>query len=526
MAQFWLQLRELLPGLWKHRWWGFVATILTGLIGCVAVFSVPSRYEANARVFVDTQSILKPLMAGLAVQPNLDQQVQMMARTLVSRPNVERVLAMSDLDLKTVDAKQREAVIDALIKEIVFKAAGGNNLYTVSYRNEAPDAARKVVQSLLSIFVEANLGDKRKDGEQARRFIDEQIGVYEKRLVDAENALKDFKIRNIDIMPRLSADYVATANAAKKESDAARLELRQLENSREALRRQLADEKPQFVSTEPVPGARPAAGPRTLSEAELRAETARKKLEELNLRFTDEHPDVIIQKRVVRDLDQLAADAERRAIAAGTAAPSTVTTTLIPNKIYQDIKVSLADIESRIAALRARVADADTRLAQSRAAVSTIPKIEAEYTQLNRDYEINKKNYEALISRRESAAISGEMDSKSGVGEFRVIDPPRVTSQPVSPNRPLLLTGVLIASLAAGLALAFVMQQLQPVFFDERALRKFTGMPLLGSVGLLGSPIRAAQERRMLLAFSGGVVAYLVAFGLLIAWFASRLLAR
>lgn len=523
MAQFWLQLRELLPGLWKHRWWGLLAALVTGVVGAIAVLAIPARYEANARVFVDTQSILKPLMAGLAVQPNLDQQVQMMARTLVSRPNVERVLGMSDMDLKAMDAKQREAMIDGLMKDIVFKSAGGNNLYTVSYRNQDPDSARKVVQSLLSIFVEANLGDKRKDADQARRFIDEQITIYEKRLVDAENALKDFKIRNIDVMPRLSADYVSTANTAQKESEAARLELRQLENSREALRRQLADEKPQFVSTEPLPGARTAAGPRPASEAELRAETARKKLEELTLRFTDEHPDVIIQRRVVRDLDQLA-EAERRAIAAGTSSSPGVATTIIPNKVYQDIKVSLADVESRIAALRAKVADADTRLAQARAAVTTIPKIEAEYTQLNRDYEVNKKNYEALITRRESAAISGEMDSKSGVGEFRVVDPPRVAPNPVSPNRPLLLTGVLLLSLAAGIAVTVLLDQLKPVFFNGRTLRKVSNLPLLGSVSMLGTPFQASRERRSAIAFFGGAAAYLLLFGLLIAWFAARLL--
>lgn len=522
MAQFWLQLRELLPGLWKHRWWGLLAALVTGVGGAIAVLAIPARYEANARVFVDTQSILKPLMAGLAVQPNLDQQVQMMARTLVSRPNVERVLSMSDMDLKAMDAKQREALIDELMKDIVFKSAGGNNLYTVSYRNQEPDSARKVVQSLLSIFVEANLGDKRKDSDQARRFIDEQITIYEKRLVDAENALKDFKIRNIDVMPRLSADYVSTANTAQKESEAARLELRQLENSREALRRQLADEKPQFVSTEALPGARTATGPRTPSEAELRAETARKKLEELSLRFTDEHPDVIIQRRVVRDLDQLA-EAERRAIAAGTSTAPGVATTIIPNKVYQDIKVSLADVESRIAAFRAKVADADSRLAQARAAVTTIPKIEAEYTQLNRDYEVNKKNYEALISRRESAAISGEMDSKSGVGEFRVVDPPRVTPNPVSPNRPLLLAGVLLLSVAAGVALAVLLDQLKPVFFEGRALRKVSNLPLLGTVSMLGSPLQAAQERRDVLAFAGSAAAYLLIFSLLIAWFVARL---
>jgi polysaccharide chain length determinant protein (PEP-CTERM system associated) len=261
-------------------------------------------------------------------------------------------------------------------------------------------------------------------------------------------------------------------------------------------------------------------------EAELRAEAARKRLDELALRFTDEHPDVIIQRRVVRDLEQIA-EAEKRALAASSAnsAPN-VATTIIPNKVYQDIKVSLADTESKIAALRARVADSDSRLSQARAAVTPIPKIEAEYTQLNRDYEINKKNYEALISRRESAAMSGEMDSKSGVGEFRVVDPPRVTPYPVTPNRPLLLTGVLLLSLAAGVAVAFLLQQVKPAFFDGRSLRKVTNLPLLGTVSLLGTPERSARERREVLKFSGSAAAYLLLFGLLIAWFASRLFIR
>jgi polysaccharide chain length determinant protein (PEP-CTERM system associated) len=160
MTQLWLQLRELLPALWRHRWWGLLTTLALGTLGAIGVMLIPNKYEATARVFVDTQSILKPLMAGLAVQPNVDQQVQMMARTLISRPNVERVMRMSDLDLKITDTREREQVVDMLIKKIEFKPSGGNNLYTVAYRDDSPEASRKVVQSLLSIFVESNLGDK------------------------------------------------------------------------------------------------------------------------------------------------------------------------------------------------------------------------------------------------------------------------------------------------------------------------------------------------------------------------------
>jgi polysaccharide chain length determinant protein (PEP-CTERM system associated) len=517
MNDLWLQFRSLLPGIWRHRWLGLAASLIVGIAGAAFVLSIPNRYEATARVFVDTQSILKPLMAGLAVQPNVDQQIQMMARTLVSRPNVERVMRMSDLDLQGRSPQERERLIDALTRDIQFRPSGGNNLYSVAYRSTSPDSARRVVQALLSIFVESNLSDKRRDADQARRFIDEQITGYEKRLLEAESALKEFKIRNLAVMPNLASDYVTTAGAAQKEVDVSRLELRQLENSREALRRQLADEAPTYTSTE----APEATRVRTASETELRLEASRKRLDELLLRYTDAHPDVINLRRQIVELDAQR-DAERKAADAIPVIQRPGATTVIPNKVYQDIKVKLADTEARIAALRARVADADVRMSQARTAAQTIPKVEAEYTQLTRDYEVNKKNYEALLARRESAAMSGDMDTKSGVGEFRVIDPPRVAPQPVFPNRPLFLMLVLCASIAVGAGIAFLIDQMRPTFFDARTLRAETGMPLLGSVSMIDDSEAVRTARRSLMVFSGTGLAYLGLFAMLIVWFTLR----
>ena len=226
MIQVWTTVSSLLPGLWRHRWRGLAATAATGVVGAAIVMLIPNRYEASARVYVDTQSILKPLMQGLAVQPNLDQQVQMMARTLINRPNVERVVRMADLDLRAKSPQERERLVDMLVKEIQVKPAGGQNLYAISYKGDTTDSAQKVVQSLLSIFVESNLGDKRRDAEQAKRFIDEQLAIYEKKLLEAEAALKEFKVRNIAVMPNLAQDYVARSADLQKEGDGARLELR------------------------------------------------------------------------------------------------------------------------------------------------------------------------------------------------------------------------------------------------------------------------------------------------------------
>jgi uncharacterized protein involved in exopolysaccharide biosynthesis len=117
---------------------------------------------------VDTQSILKPLMSGLAVQPNVDQQISILSRTLISRPNVEKLIRMADLDLTVKTKEEREALILGVTKSLEIRVAGRDNLYTLAYTDTDAERAKRVVQSMVSMFVESGLGDKRKDSDTAQ----------------------------------------------------------------------------------------------------------------------------------------------------------------------------------------------------------------------------------------------------------------------------------------------------------------------------------------------------------------------
>ena len=175
------QVTLILRGMWKHRWLGLMVAWIVAAIGVVAVFRIPDKYEASARIYVDTQSILKPLMSGLAIQPNLDQQIMILSRTLISRPNVEKLIRMADLDLNVKSKTGQDALIDQLMSGLTIKSTSRDNLYTLAYSDAQPERAKRVVQSLASIFVESSLGDKRKDTDVAKKFIDDQIQVYQKK---------------------------------------------------------------------------------------------------------------------------------------------------------------------------------------------------------------------------------------------------------------------------------------------------------------------------------------------------------
>jgi len=507
------QVIDVARGVWHRRWIGLAVAWLVGVIGAIVVINIPDRYEATARIYVDTQSVLKPLMSGLAIQPDVDQQVTMLARTLITRPNMEKLMRTSDMDLLASTPRERERLIDELIKDIKLTAVGRENIYNVAYRDVQPERARRVVQNLVSMFVESGLGDKRRDASSARRFIDEQIAAYEKKLEEAENRSKEFQLKNFGFTGGAGKDYVTRLTELTGQLNSLRLELRAAEQSRDALKRELAGEDPVLLPEVPV-----NSGPSRTAELDARIDTQKRQLDELLRKYTDQHPDVASAQRLIAQLEQqrqAELEAQRKASSATGGAR-----TAASNPVFQQIKISLAESEASVAALRARVGELETRVASLRASAEKMPKIEAEQAQMNRDYDVLRRNYEALVQRRESAAISGEVDQMAGLADFRLIDPPRTSPQPVFPNRLALVPLVLAAAVAAGLFAAFAVAQIVPTVHDTRVLRQIGNRPVLGTVSMLVSAPLRRRRQAMHAAFGSGVAGLLVVYGAWIGWLA------
>ena len=517
------QVTTVARGIWKHRWPGLLVAWVVAAIGVAVVLWVPDKYEASARIYVDTQSILKPLMSGLAVQPNVEQQVAMLSRTLISRPNVEKLIRMADLDLGEKSKDAQEALIDRVTKSLEIKNTGRDNLYTLGYRDPVPDKAKRVVQSLVSIFVESSLGDTRKDSDSAKKFIDEQIKTYVGKLEEAETRLKEFKVRNLEIQTADGKDMSSRLGEISDQMNQARLELREAENARDAAKSQLESEKTQSASISSRSLLQESAISVATPEIDSRIDAQKRNLDVLLQRFTDQHPDIISARKLIKDLE----DQKRKEVLelrkVAMASPVAVSSTSLA---YQELNRLLVSSEIQVASLRARVAEYEARFSRARAMLKTAPQIETEYSQLNRDYAIHKRNYEDLVARRESAVLSGDLEGTSGVADFRLIDPPRVSPQPVAPNRILLLPLALLAALVAGLATAFVTSQLRAVFFDARTLRDIVGLPLLGVVTLVISDSSRRKEKsdlRRFVAASSGLVGVFIVGIIILAFVSGRL---
>ena len=517
-------------GMWKYRWPALAVAWVVAIAGVVAVFKIPDRYEASARIYVDTQTILRPLMSGLAIQPNLEQQVAMLSRTLISRPNVEKLVRMADLDLGAQTKAEQEELITELMTKLKISAGRGDNLYTLAYQDENRDKAQRVIQSLVSIFVESSMGSSRRDTEQAKAFIDEQIREAQRRLDEAQAKIQDFRLRHLD--RQLAAggeESLARVNALAQQLDQARLQLREAENARDAAKAQLES---LGSAAQPAPGGLLAAPDVAMTfatpEIDARIDATKRNLDTLLLRFTERHPDVVASRRLLKDLEaqkeKEVAALREQAMAAAASAPTDSGGGGMNSFMAQQLGQMVASAEMQVATLRARVSEISSRHAQAIQLLRTSPSLQAELAQLERDYVIQKQSYDALVQRRQSATMSGELET-AGLAEFRLIDPPRVGEKPAAPNRLLLLPLPLLAGLGAGLALAFLASQLRPVFHDASELRAKTQLPLLGVVSIVMSDVARRRRRMELVKFwsaSGSLVALFMAGMVLMALMAQR----
>ena len=517
------QVSRAARGIWKYRWPGLLVAWVVGAIGAAVVLWVPDKYEASARIYVDTQSILKPLMSGLAVQPNVDQQVAMLSRTLISRPNVEKLIRMADLDLGEKSKDAQDALIERVTKTLEIKNTGRDNLYTLGFRDTSPDKAKRVVQSLVSIFIESSLGDTRKDSDTAKKFIEEQIKTYVAKLEEAESRLKEFKIRNLEVQSADGKDMSSRLSEVGDQLNQARLELREAENARDAAKRQLEAEKSQNANVTSRSILQESALSIATPEIDSRIDAQKRNLDGLLQRFTEQHPDVISARKLIKDLEEQKRKEVQDLRKAAMANPATVASTSLA---VQELNRLMVTSEIQVASLRARVGEYESRFTRARGLMKNAPQIESEFSQLNRDYAIHKKNYEDLVARRESASLSGDLEGASGVADFRLIDPPRVSPQPVAPNRLLLLGLALMAALGAGLATAFMASQLRAVFFDAHTLRDMVGLPLLGIVTLMISDTARRKEKndmKRFVAASSGLVGVFILGMVALAFVSGRL---
>lgn len=492
---------NLVISAWRFRWTALCLIAGVCALGSLAVLVIPGRYESQAEIFVDTKSVLSPLLQGLAVTNQSPDASDVVREALLARPTLDRVARETGLYARTNSAVEADRLLIDLSRSIKIQGDAATGLYTISYEDSNAQTAQAVVKALLETFVTSSIGATRSDTRDAEAFLARQVADYQQRLSESEQRLAQFKERNIDLMPGAGADWFARLQTQLDARDKLSMDLAVAIQQRDELRTKIASDAPAAGN-----GSMPTdAQIQAAENLDGRIRQARATLGSLLEKFTDRYPSVVSERALIQRLETerrtqygnvKLTDAELTPTATGPAI----------DPVVQNLQVALNNADLQVTTLQAQLKQAESEVTKLQQTVKIGPQLEAELARLNRDYGVNKSEYDALLQRLEAARISNQANESAAL-RFKVLEPPRVPLRPYKPNKRLLLVGVLLAALLLGIGVAVFRAQTHPVFHTTAALGAALKLPVLGHVSRVYTAEETLARKRSALAYGSALFA-------------------
>ncbi|MEO7467567.1 MAG: XrtA system polysaccharide chain length determinant [Sphingobium limneticum] len=483
MAGLYDELLVLLHGIWSRRWVALAVAWGVCMLGWLGVALIPNAYQSKARVYVNTQSLLEDKVGITQVQSQ--QDLDRVRSTLASAENLEKVVRDTDLSQSVSGPRDIAAKITKLRENITVMAQADPSMIDISAisadsgLSDGANAriAQQVVQKLIDIFQEENLSGDRNQTKQSLAFLDQQIAARGKQLEAADQRRVEFAQRYIGLLPG--------AGSISQRMDAARAEISNIDSQLVQAQSALSAMNGQLAGTPAtLPGMTASGGASPLAQAQANLASMKAR------GWTANHPDVIAAQREV--------DAIRKAGGGAAAAAGST-----PNPAYLSIKSMQADRAATVQALSTRKAQLQGDLNTMMSRQVNEPGVASEQEKIESDYAALKAQYDKLAADREEIRLRGDVKTETGSVQFRVIQPPSTPTAPSAPNRPLLLLGVLILGVGAGIGVAFALGQLKGTFPTAARLEKAIDLPVVGSISQTVSVAQVAIDRQRMKWFAG-----------------------
>ncbi len=476
-------------GLWRRRWTVAAVAWATALIGWFALWLVPDKFESNAVVYVQTETVLDPVMNGVMARPNYEKRVEVMKLQLLTRPNVEEIIYRAGLDkeIKASAPRERQAQMERLISWVsgeITITSPQEMYFVINYKNPDPVIARNVVDAALNLLIEQDLGASISENEEARKRLNAEIANFDERLTAKEQEVAAFR--------RLHAEELALVDGNDRRRDLMEADLSRVTDDLALAERRVATVRSLLGATQS-----------TSSGSEL--DKLMVDLATLRSQYQENYPDIQALKARVAQLQAGSGD-------------------LPSNPEYKRLAAELRSATDIHAGLLERQKRLRADLDAIAVTIGQAPRVMADLQRIERDYEQTRKNYEELIERRDRLSITNNLGAGSQGVAYRIFERPTASLIPASQNfRTLLIAAVCVAALGAGLATGAVLTWMQKSFTQSAELETAFGLPVLGALSEIKSTIVMSDRRRDLRRLGAAAAALCTVAGVYSYWEVVRL---
>ncbi|MGA2331941.1 MAG: Wzz/FepE/Etk N-terminal domain-containing protein [Syntrophales bacterium] len=458
----------------RRRIWYIVIPFLVIIIGtALYLISAPRIYKASTLILVTPQKVPEVYVRP-TVTSRIEERLQSISQEVLSRTRLEQVISQYGLYKNESKNLSREAVVELMLKDIILglpKKNEDRDFFTISYQGTDPNIVATVANRLASLFIEENLKLMEQRAVGTTEFLADELAAKKVKLEELEAVVSQYKRQHMGELPEQRDTNLRILEQYQSQYQRVGENLRAAQDRKLYLQKQLADLElpitgPGAASTSRSPGGlTSSSSPETAGTYESQKDSLTKLLDDLRAKYTESHPDVVMVKKKLADLEKkkdvydIKKDPRYRALA------NQLSLTDIEIKRFQNQEPQIA---SQINIYRGRI--------------ENLPSREQEMASQFREYNNTKESYELLLKKSQEAQQSENLERRQKGEQFRIIDPARVPEQPFSPDIPKVLLIGFVISIGCGFGCAIIREQLDRSFHDAGDVEVTLGLRVLATI--------------------------------------------
>jgi len=517
-----LDVEDYIDIVRRHKGWIFGPFLLTLVASVVGVYLYPDSYVSQAVVKIVPQQVPQNMVQN-AINQQMSDRINSMAQEILSRTVLTTIINTFGLYPRERSRMPIEDVIEQMKKKIEILPVAGTATgpdrvpaFGVQFSYENRYLAQRVVQDIVSRFIDANIRNRSNATFQTTQFIKDETDSAKKQLDEAENKVASFRMQNNGRLPdqldsnmrQLGALQAQVTYLGAQVSRASQEKL-QLESNIRILKDQMT-----ALTKEPVDSASTQKSER-LADADRELQAAEAQLNALRQHYKDSYPDVQAGITRVAAAKKKREETLNEETAAKDDKPASKPVNQQAVRETRDLEVNVRRLQSAIEARDVEMEEYNKELKRTNEAIKSyqgrieiVPLGEKQYAELLRDRDLTKEQYMDLSAKLQRAEIAQEMEGRKQGETLELLDPASLPSTPTEPKRPVIISIGGAFGLLLGIVIAGAREMKDTSLKNLKDVRAYTQMAILGSVPLLENDFVVRRRRR--LAWLGWTTACLV----------------
>jgi polysaccharide chain length determinant protein (PEP-CTERM system associated) len=497
-----------------RRVWYLVIPFVLILAGAgVYAFTIPQEYRASTLILVTPQKVPEDFVRP-TVTARIEDRLQSIGQEIMSRTRLEQVISEFKLYEGEAKSLRREEVVELMQKNIQVQIKGKEGYFTISYIGKDPRGVTLVTNKLASLFIEENLKMREAQAQGTSEFLTIEMNATKAKLEEQEKIIGDFKRKNLGELPEQREANLRVLDQLQMQSQRIGDSIKAAQDRKVLLQKQLSDfeillsSSSQALAAQEEPGQGTSLSPLTAEAKaknphEAQLEQMKSHLADLQAKYTEKHPDILLTKKKVADLEvkvaEFEAGREKAEKAENEKRPSKESTPAKPSVSkrgfnlppqltprYKELENQLMAGDQEIERLKQEDAKVRNQVIQYRGRIESTPAREQDLAILTRDYNNTRDSYSSLLKKSQEAQQAENLERRQKGEQFKVIDPARIPEKPYRPDIPKILLIGLVLGLFSGVAAAFFREQMDRSFRDAEDLQVTLGFKVLANIPRVG----------------------------------------